>query len=96
MKQIDFLFLVSSLRNISMYFLVYLVLKFIIDRQIEWETFMRYYQILIIVLFIAGIVSSNLIKKKLGDFFHFRYLKYEIIVVILLIISFEIVTNKIL
>ncbi len=96
MKQIDFLFLVSSMRNISMYYLAYLVLKFIIDRQMEWETFMRYYQVLIIVLFIAGMVSSNLIKKKLGSFFHFRYLKYEVIVVIFLIIFFEMFANKIL
>jgi pilus assembly protein TadC len=92
----DCLFLISSIRNILSYFLGYLILRFALFPNVHWEYFMKYYSMIFVIFFVAGIIASNAIRKRTGDINHLHYFKYEIAVVVVFISLFEIFSRYLL
>ena len=91
--KIKYLFLISSVSNVLTYFLVYLFIRIAFFPK-HLENFMKFYSIIYVIFFVAGMISSYLTKEKIGSLQHFRYIKNELMVVVIFIFLYEIFSNN--
>jgi hypothetical protein len=94
MKKINYLFFINSIRNVLGYLLIYSFIRSLISIVFSLDNnplknFMSVFFYIIFIGFIVGSISSKLIYKERGEYSYFIYIKYEIIVLIIVVILAE-------